>query len=116
MSPLIVLATQAKGTTLLHDWMYESRMFFVDKLVNMGAKITICDPHRVLVTGPTLLRGKILDTPDIRAGMALILAALCAKGESVIHRVELVKRGYEDIVGRFRNLGAKIVEEEDEKA
>jgi UDP-N-acetylglucosamine 1-carboxyvinyltransferase len=116
MSPLIVLATQADGTTLLHDWMYESRMFFVDKLVSMGAKITICDPHRVLVTGPTLLRGKVLDTPDIRAGMALILAALCAKGESVIHRVELVKRGYEDIVGRFRNLGAKIVEEEDEKA
>lgn len=116
MSPLIVMATQAKGTTLLHDWMFESRMFFVDKLVTMGANITICDPHRVLVTGPTPLRGKTLGTPDIRAGMALVLAALCAKGESVIHRVELIERGYEEIVERFKKLGAKITEEEDEKA
>ncbi|MFC1727779.1 UDP-N-acetylglucosamine 1-carboxyvinyltransferase, partial [Patescibacteria group bacterium] len=108
MSPLIVLATQAEGTTLCHDWMYGSRMYFVDKLINMGAKITLCDPHRVLVTGPSRLSGKELESPDIRAGMALILAALCAEGESVIDKVELVERGYGEIVKRLLALGAKI--------
>lgn len=108
MSPMIVLATQAKGATLCHDWMFESRMFFVDSLIAMGANITFCDPHRVQVFGPTLLRGKELSSPDIRAGMALILAALCAEGESAIQKVELVERGYEDIWGRLKSLGAKI--------
>lgn len=108
MSSLVVLATQAKGTTLCHDWMYESRMFFVDSLIAMGANITICDPHRVLVTGPTLLRKKDLSSPDIRAGMALLLAALAAQGESVIDKAEIIERGYEKIEERLSILGAKI--------
>ena len=108
MSPLIVLATQANGTTLCHDWMYETRMFFVDKLVTMGANITICDPHRVLVYGPTKLKGKILDSPDIRAGMALVAAALCASGESVLNNIEMIERGYEKIEERLKSLGANI--------
>lgn len=108
MSPLIVLATQAGGTTLCHDWMYESRMFFVDKLIAMGAQITLCDPHRVLVSGPTALRGQELSSPDIRAGIALVIAALSARGRSVIDRAELVDRGYEDIVSRLGNLGANL--------
>ncbi|MFQ5605557.1 MAG: UDP-N-acetylglucosamine 1-carboxyvinyltransferase [bacterium] len=108
MSPMIVMATQAEGMTLCHDWMYESRMFFVDKLVAMGAQITLCDPHRVIVTGPTPLRGQHLSTPDIRAGMALVIAALCARGESVIDNAELINRGYEDLVVRLSKLGAQI--------
>lgn len=108
MSPLIVLATQAKGTTLCHDWMFENRMFFVDKLIAMGADIVVCDPHRVLVKGQTPLLGRELESPDIRAGMALILAALCAKGKSTIGKIELVERGYEKIEERFKSLGAKI--------
>lgn len=111
MSSLIVLATQAKGAILCHDWMYEGRMVFVDKLITMGANITICDPHRVLVVGPTRLRGKELSSPDIRAGMALIIAALCAKGESIIDRAELVERGYENVEERLKDLGAQIRKE-----
>lgn len=108
MSAAIVLATQAKGITLCHDWMYESRMFFVDKLITMGACITIADPHRVLVSGPCKLKGKNLETPDLRAGMALVLAALAASGRSVINRAELIERGYEDVVGKLTNLGARV--------
>lgn len=108
MSVLIVLATQAKGVSLLHDWIYESRMFFVDKLISMGANITIADPHRVLVYGPTTLYGRNLETPDIRAGMALVLAALIARGESVINRAELIERGYEEVVEKLTSLGAAI--------
>jgi UDP-N-acetylglucosamine 1-carboxyvinyltransferase len=108
MSPLIVLATQAPGTTLCHDWMYESRMFFVDKLIAMGANITLCDPHRALVTGPTQLRAQKLSSPDIRAGIALVIAALIASGTSSIDHAELVDRGYEDIAQRLRWLGADI--------
>jgi len=108
MAPMIVLATQAEGATILHDWMYESRMFFVDKLLSMGAKVVIADPHRVLVYGPTKLRGQRLDTPDIRAGMALVIAALTAQGRSIIDKAELIERGYEDIVERLAALGAKI--------
>jgi len=108
MSPMIVLATQAQGTTLCHDWMYESRMFFVDKLILMGAQITQCDPHRVLVTGPTKLRGQELSSPDIRAGIALVIAALTAKGTSIIDHAELIDRGYENINKRLQNLGATI--------
>lgn len=108
MSAVIVLASQAKGITLCHDWMYESRMFFVDKLISMGANITLADPHRVLVFGPTKLFGRTLATPDIRAGMALVLAALIAKGESVINHAELIERGYEDVLGKLRRIGAEI--------
>lgn len=108
MAPTIVLATQAEGVTLLHDWMYESRMFFVDKLLSMGAKVEIADPHRVLVYGVTKLRGQRLDTPDIRAGIALVIAALVASGKSQIERAELIERGYENIVERLWFLGAKI--------
>ncbi len=108
MSPMIVLATQAKGTTLCHDWMYESRMFFVDKLIVMGAEITQCDPHRVLVNGPSALRGQELSSPDIRAGIALVIAALTARGPSVIDRVEIIDRGYENIMERLNALGANI--------
>ena len=108
MSAAIVLATQSKGVTLCHDWMFESRMFFIDKLIAMGANITIADPHRVLVYGPSQLRGREVETPDIRAGMALVLAALIAKGSSIINRVELIERGYEDVVGKLTLLGAQI--------
>ena len=108
MSAVIVLASQAKGMTLCHDWMYESRMFFVDKLISMGAQISLADPHRVLVWGPTKLFARVLATPDIRAGMALVLAALVAKGKSEINQAELIERGYEDVVGKLKELGADI--------
>ena len=111
MSCAIVLATQAKGMTLCHDWMYEGRMFFVDKLISMGAKIILADPHRVLVYGPNKLYGRVLATPDIRAGMALILAALVAKGRSVINQAELIERGYEDVIEKLKKLGAQIESE-----
>ncbi|MCL5784092.1 MAG: UDP-N-acetylglucosamine 1-carboxyvinyltransferase [Patescibacteria group bacterium] len=108
MSAIIVLATQARGVSLLHDWIYESRMFFVDKLISMGANITIADPHRVIVSGPTSLYGRNMETPDIRAGMSLVLAALVAKGTSEINRAELIERGYEDVVEKLSSLGVKI--------
>lgn len=108
ISAAIVLATQSKGLTLCHDWMYESRMFFVDKLISMGAHIILADPHRCLVQGQSKLKGRDLETPDIRAGMALVLAALAAKGKSVIHRAELIERGYEDPVAKLKKLGAEI--------
>lgn len=108
MSVAMVLATQSKGVILCHDWMYESRMFFVDKLISMGANITLADPHRVLIYGPSKLKGRQLDTPDIRAGMALVLAGLVAKGKSVINQSELIERGYEDVVGKLKKLGAEI--------
>lgn len=108
MSVFIVLATQAPGVTLLHDWMYESRMFFVDKLINMGASIIIADPHRVLVHGPSKLVSRELETPDIRAGMALVLASLVARGTSVINKAELIERGYENVVGTLHRLGVNI--------
>lgn len=108
MSAVIVLASQARGVSLCHDWMYESRMFFVDKLISMGANITIADPHRVLVYGPSELYGRNLESPDIRAGMALVLAALTAKGTSIINKIEHVERGYEDVMGKLSILGASI--------
>lgn len=108
MSPLIVLATQSTGSVLLHDWMYETRMFFTDKLVSMGANITLCDPHRCLVTGPTPLHGRHTASPDIRAGMSLLIASLAASGQSTLDHAELIERGYEDPVTRFQSLGAKI--------
>lgn len=108
MSIFIVMATQARGVSLLHDWMYENRMFFVDKLISMGANITIADPHRVLVYGRTGLFSREVESPDIRAGMALVLAALVAKGTSLINKAELIERGYEDVVGNLTRLGANI--------
>ena len=108
MSIAIAIATQAKGSVLFHDWMYPSRMFFVDKLVSMGAQIVLCDPHRCIVTGPTRLSGEKVESPDIRAGMTLVLAALAAKGTSTIRNVGQIDRGYEDVDGKLRLLGAKI--------
>lgn len=108
MSPAIVLATQAEGTTLAHDWMYEARMFFVDRLIKMGANIIIADPHRVIISGPTPLFGRNTSSPDIRAGMALVIAALVARGKSQINMAELVDRGYEMPEQRLVRLGAKI--------
>lgn len=108
MSPFIVLATQTQGTVLCHDWMYEWRMFFVDDLISMGAKIFIADPHRVIVSGKTPLMSDRLFCKDIRAGISVILAALCANGRSEIENVEVVARGYEKIDERLRSLGAEI--------
>jgi len=108
MSIAIVIGTQSKGSVLFHDWMYPSRMFFTDKLVSMGAQIVLCDPHRCIVQGPTQLYGEILESPDIRAGMALVLAALTAEGQSVIRNVGQIDRGYERIDEKLRLLGAQV--------
>jgi UDP-N-acetylglucosamine 1-carboxyvinyltransferase len=108
MSIAIVVGTQSRGSVLFHDWMYPSRMFFTDKLVSMGAQIVLCDPHRCIVQGPNQLYGEVLDSPDIRAGMALVLAALTAHGQSVIRNVGQIDRGYERIDEKLRLLGAQI--------
>lgn len=108
MSIAIVIASQSHGSVLFHDWMYPSRMFFTDKLVSMGAQIVLCDPHRCIVQGPTPLYGENLESPDIRAGMALVLAALSAKGKSVIRNIGQIDRGYEQVEEKLRNLGAQI--------
>ena len=92
--------------------MYEARMFFIDKLIRMGANITMCDPHRVMVEGPSLLRGTQLESPDIRAGMALVVAGLCADGVTTIEHVEVIQRGYERVAERLSSIGAQISEEE----
>ena len=104
----LVTATQCRGTVLVHEKMFESRLFFVDALVNMGAKIVLCDPHRAVVIGPASLYGQELSSPDIRAGMALLIASLKAKGRSVIHNIRQIDRGYEMIDNRLRQLGARI--------
>ncbi|HOF00275.1 MAG TPA: UDP-N-acetylglucosamine 1-carboxyvinyltransferase [Spirochaetota bacterium] len=108
ISIIIVTATQVEGTVLIFEKMFESRMFFVDKLVSMGARIILCDPHRAVVSGPARLKGLELSSPDIRAGMALVLAALCAEGRSVINNIIQIERGYESLPERLHNLGAKI--------
>jgi len=108
MSIAIVLATQSKGTVLFHDWMFEGRMFFIDKLVAMGARIVLCDPHRCIVQGPNQLYGEQLESPDIRAGLALVLAALAAEGSSQIRNIGQIDRGYERIDEKLRGLGAHI--------
>jgi UDP-N-acetylglucosamine 1-carboxyvinyltransferase len=105
----LVLATQARGTVLIHEKMFENRLFFVDRLISMGARVVLCDPHRAIVTGPAELQGETLSSPDIRAGMALVAAALCARGRSVIMNAHQVDRGYERIDERLRRLGAEIV-------
>jgi len=108
VSILIVLATQTRGTCLFFEKMFESRLYFVDHLIGMGAKIVQCDPHRVVVTGPTMLNGTTVTSPDIRAGISLILAALCAKGETTILNAESVDRGYETVEKELSDLGATI--------
>ncbi|MSR22908.1 MAG: UDP-N-acetylglucosamine 1-carboxyvinyltransferase [Gemmatimonadetes bacterium] len=104
----LVTATQCRGTVLIHEKMFESRMYFTDKLVGMGAQIILCDPHRAVVVGPAPLRGGAVESPDIRAGMALILAALAAPGTSTIHNIGQIERGYERIDARLRGVGASI--------
>lgn len=107
-SIMTVVATQTEGTVLIHEKMFESRMFFVDKLIAMGARIVLCDPHRAVVSGPSRLSGSLLVSPDVRAGMAMVIAALCAQGESCIQNVYQIERGYERIVERLTALGAQI--------
>ncbi len=109
MSVMLLLATQVEGTALFFEKMYESRMYFMDRLISMGARAVICDPHRVVVCGPSRLHGIEIASPDIRAGIALIGGALCAEGRSVIRNVHLVDRGYEAIDERLRALGARVV-------
>ena len=104
----LAVATQARGTILIFEKMFENRLFFVDKLVRMGARIILCDPHRAVVTGPARLHGERLESPDIRAGMAMLIAALCAEGTSVIGNIGQIDRGYERIDERLRALGASI--------
>jgi UDP-N-acetylglucosamine 1-carboxyvinyltransferase len=104
----LAVATQAKGTILIFEKMFENRLFFVDKLVGMGARIILCDPHRAVVTGPARLYGERMDSPDIRAGMAMLIASLCAEGTSTIGNIGQIDRGYERIDERLRALGARI--------
>src|SRR3954467_3091136 len=104
----LALATQANGMVLIHEKMFENRLFFVDKLVTMGARVILCDPHRAVVAGPTRLHGERMESPDIRAGMAMLIAALCAEGESQIGNIRQIDRGYERIDERLRSLGARI--------
>ena len=111
LSVLLVVATQARGSVLIHQKMFESRLFFVDKLIDMGAQIILCDPHRANVIGldfNSSLRGAKMSSPDIRAGMALLIAALSAKGTSEIQNIEQIDRGYQDIELRLQSIGAKI--------
>ena len=115
MSIAIVTATQCDGLILMHEKMFESRLFFVDKLVSMGARIVLCDPHRALVAGPSELRAGTVESPDIRAGMAMLLAALCARGTSTIKNVGQIDRGYERIDERLNALGAHITRVPEDK-
>ncbi len=108
ISIAITIATQASGSILFHDWMYSGRMYFTDKLVGMGARIILCDPYRCLVQGPTQLYCEKLESPDIRAGMALVLAALAAKGKSKIRNISQIDRGYDSVEEKLRSLGAHI--------
>ncbi len=108
MSIAIVAATQAAGSVLFHEKMFESRLYFVDKLIAMGARIVLCDPHRCIVQGPSWLRGERLESPDIRAGMALLIAALAARGQSTIRNIGQIDRGYEAVDAKIRALGGKI--------
>jgi UDP-N-acetylglucosamine 1-carboxyvinyltransferase len=113
MSIALVTATQCEGVIVIHEKMFESRLFFVDKLIGMGARIVLCDPHRAVISGPAPLKGGIVESPDIRAGMAMLLAALAAEGSSTIHNVGQIERGYERIDERLRALGADITRADD---
>jgi UDP-N-acetylglucosamine 1-carboxyvinyltransferase len=108
ISIAITVATQASGSIMFHDWMFSGRMYFTDKLVGMGAKIILCDPYRCLIQGPNQLYGENLESPDIRAGMSMLLAALAAKGQSTIRNIGQIERGYHDVDGKLRALGARI--------
>jgi len=108
ISIALVVASQAEGTVLIHEKMFESRMFYVDKLIGMGAKIILCDPHRAVVNGPSRLNGSELVSPDVRAGMAMLIAAMCAHGKSTIQNVYQIERGYENLTQRLQSLGARI--------
>ncbi|MGE5377385.1 MAG: UDP-N-acetylglucosamine 1-carboxyvinyltransferase [Bacteroidota bacterium] len=108
ISIAITVATQAKGSVMFHDWMFSGRMYFTDKLVGMGARIILCDPYRCLVQGPNQLYGENLESPDIRAGMSLLLAALTAKGRSTVRNIGQIERGYQDVDHKLRALGANI--------
>jgi UDP-N-acetylglucosamine 1-carboxyvinyltransferase len=108
VSLVTALATQAAGATLVHDWLYELRLFALEQMSGMGADLFLCDPHRIIVTGPRLLRGKNLDSRDIRSGMALIAAALAAHGQSRVEPLETVERGYSRLVERLQGLGAQV--------
>jgi len=112
VSLVTVLATQADGRTLVHDWLYELRLFALEQLSAMRAGLFLCDPHRIIVSGPTKLRGRLLDARDLRSGMALIAAALAAEGESTVTPLETVERGYASLVDRLRSLGAQVDREE----
>ena len=113
LSIMVVVGTQSEGTVMIFEKMFESRLFFTDKLIQMGARIVLCDPHRAIIVGGNRLTGAEISSPDIRAGMALLLAALCAKGESIIHNIHQIDRGYERIEERLNPLGARIVREPD---
>jgi UDP-N-acetylglucosamine 1-carboxyvinyltransferase len=113
VSLVTVLATQAQGATLVHDWMYELRLFALEQLSSMRGDLFLCDPHRIIVNGPTRLRGRTLDSRDIRSGMALIAAALAAEGQSTILSVETVERGYGDLMARLAMLGASVARRDD---
>jgi len=108
ISIAITVATQASGSIMFHDWMFSGRMYFTDKLVGMGAKIILCDPYRCLIQGTNQLYGENLESPDIRAGMSLLLAALAAKGKSTVRNISQIERGYQDVDNKFRALGAQI--------
>jgi UDP-N-acetylglucosamine 1-carboxyvinyltransferase len=108
MSIAIVVASQAEGTVLVHEKMFESRLYFVDQLIAMGARVILCDPHRCVVQGPSPLHGEELSSPDIRAGMALLIAALCAEGQSLVRNIRQIDRGYERIEEKLASLGARI--------
>ena len=108
MSIALVTATQCEGLILIFEKMFESRLFFVDKLIGMGARIVLCDPHRAVISGPARLRGSSVESPDIRAGMAILLAALAAEGESTINNIGQIDRGYEKIDERLKALGADL--------
>lgn len=108
MSPMIILATQCKGQYLFHEKMFESRLYFIDQLKTMGAKVVLCDPHRVLVSGPSSLHGSHMASPDIRAGMALVIAAIAAKGTSIIDNAEQIDRGYENLIEKMKKVGVDI--------
>jgi UDP-N-acetylglucosamine 1-carboxyvinyltransferase len=105
---MTVVATRVSGRVLKKKKMFESRMFFVDKLIGMGARIVLCDPHRAVVSGPTRLTGSELQSPDVRAGMAMVIAAMCAAGKSTINNIYQIERGYENIVARLASLGGRI--------
>ena len=116
VSLISVLATQAGGSTLIHDWMYELRLFALEQLSGMGANLFLCDPHRMIVDGPALLTGRSLDSRDLRSGMALIAASLAARGTSRLHALETGERGYSQLVERLQRLGARIDGEESSRS